>query len=148
MSILPIALRVQTFDITNYLKEGKNIIAIEAYNYDNYKGAINLYGQILYNNDSILEIITDDTWICKSLDKFHSDDWRKLDFKDDGWKQAITYGRPPNLNGDIFKPNLLNGEISDTQDYFGIEGYMSNFTEEYDKNKLENMIKTFRPYGN
>jgi len=148
MSILPIVSRVKAFDITRYLKEGKNIISIEAYNYDNYKGAINIYGQILLKNDSILEIITNDTWNCYAQNKFNSDDWLKLEFKEDGWRQAKSYGRPPNLNGDIFKPNLLNGEISDTQDYFGIEGYMSNFTEEYDQEKLEHMIKVFRPYGN
>lgn len=148
MSILPIILRVKTFDITNYLKEGKNIIAIEAYNYDKYKGAVNLYGQILLKNNSMLEVITDNTWICTSHTEFKSNDWRKVDFKENGWKQANSYGRPPNLNGDIFKPNLLNGEISDTQDYFGIEGYMSNFTGEYDQKKLEHMIKIFRPYGN
>ena len=43
---------------------------------------------------------------------------------------------------------MLNGEKSNTQDYFGIEGYMSNFTDEYDQKKLEQMIKIFNPYGN
>ncbi len=148
MSILPIVLRVKTFDITSYLKEGKNVIAIEAYNYDNYKGAINIYGQILLEKDTTSELITDNTWICCTLKKFDSNDWQKLDLKEDEWKQAKSYGRPPNLNGDIFKPNLLIGDISDTQDYFGIEGYMSNFTEEYDEKKLEKMINIFNPYGN
>lgn len=148
MSILPIVFRVRSFDITTYLKEGENIIAVEAYNYDNYKGAINIYGQILTNNDTVSEIITDSTWICSSLNSLNSNDWQKLDFDENGWNQAKSYGRPPNLNGDIFKPNLLNGEISDTQDYFGIEGYMSNFTREYDKEKLEKMINIFKPYGN
>ncbi|GAH49385.1 unnamed protein product, partial [marine sediment metagenome] len=45
-------------------------------------------------------------------------------------------------------PNLLKGEISDTQDYFGVEGYISNFTDEYDQKKLEKMINIFNPYGN
>ena len=148
MSILPIVLRVRTFDITNYLKEGKNIITIEAYNYDNYKGAINIYGQILSKNATVSEIITDSTWICRTIKSLETNDWQKLDFKENGWKQAKSYGRPPKLNGDIFNPNLLEGEISDTQDYFGIEGYMSNFTEEHDKKKLEEMINIFKPYGN
>ncbi len=148
MSILPIVLRVRTFDITKYLKEGKNIIAIEAYNYNNYKGAINIYGQILSKNATVSEIITDSTWICKTLKILNTNDWQTLDFKENGWKQAKSYGRPPKLNGDIFKPNLLKGERSDTQDYFGIEGYMSNFTEEYDNKKLEEMINIFNPYGN
>jgi hypothetical protein len=148
MSILPIVLRVKTFDITNYLNEGKNTIAVEAYNYDNYKGAINIYGQILLDNDEASELITDNTWICSTVENLDSNDWKKVDFKDSDWKQVKSYGRPPNLNGDIFKPNLLKGEISNTQDYFGIEGYMSNFTDEYDKEKLEKMINIFNPYGN
>ena len=132
----------------NYLKEGKNIITIEAYNYDNYKGAINIYGQILSQTATVSEIITDSTWLCKATKSLETNDWQKLDFKENGWKPAKSYGRPPKLNGDIFTPNLLEGEISDTQDYFGIEGYMSNFTEEYDKKKLEEMINIFNPYGN
>ncbi len=148
MSILPIVLRVKTFDITRFLKEGKNVLAIEAYNYDNYKGAINLFSQILLKNDSVLELITDNSWLCSTFNNLNSDDWQTIAFKEEGWKQAKSYGRPPNLNGDIFKPDLLEGEVSDTQDYFGIEGYLSNFTEEYDKEKLEKMIKIFKPYGN
>jgi len=148
MSILPIVFRVKTFDITSYLKEGKNIIAIEAYNYDKYKGAINIFGQILSKNDTVSELITDNKWICSTLESSDSNNWQKLNFKEDEWKQAKSYGRPPNLNGDIFKPNLLKGESSDTQDYFGVEGYMSNFTEEYDEKKLEKMINIFNPYGN
>jgi len=148
MSILPIVFRVKTFDITSKLKEGKNVIAIEAYNYDKYKGAINIFGQILSKNDTVSELITDNTWICSTLENLDSNNWQKFDFKEDGWKQAKSYGRPPNLNGDIFKPNLLKGEISDTQDYFGVEGYISNFTKEYDQKKLEKMINIFNPYGN
>ncbi|MCK4780936.1 MAG: hypothetical protein KAT57_12130, partial [Candidatus Lokiarchaeota archaeon] len=148
MSILPIVFRVKTFDITSKLKEGKNVIAIEAYNYDKYKGAINIFGQILSKNDTVSELITDNTWICSTLENSDSNNWQKFDFKEDGWKQAKSYGRPPNLNGDIFKPNLLKGEISDTQDYFGVEGYISNFTDEYDQKKLEKMINVFNPYGN
>ena len=148
MSILPIVLRVKKFDITSNLKEGKNIIAIEAYNFDGYKGAINLYGQLLLKDNSIIEIISDNSWLStKNIDSDKLD-WLKIDYFDEKWKKSKSYGRPPNLNGDIFKPDLLNGEISDTQDYFGIEGYMSNFTDEYDEEKLEHMINIFKPYGN
>ncbi len=148
MSILPIVLRVKTFDITKNLKQGKNIIAIEAYNYDAYKGAINLYGQILLKDGDIKEIISDKTWVSKTNMNTEISNWFELDYNDAEWKEAKSYGRPPNLNGDIFKPKLLNGERSNTQDYFGIEGYMSNLTEETDIMKPEHMIKIFNPYGN
>ncbi|MFX0071199.1 MAG: family 20 glycosylhydrolase [Candidatus Hermodarchaeota archaeon] len=148
MSILPIKFRVKTFDITEYLKQGINTISIEAYNYDQYKGAINLFGQILLNNDKIQEIKTDKNWICKVSNGLEKNTWTNLDFNEENWDKPYSYGRPPKLNGDIFKPNLLKGEKSNTQDYFGIEGYMSNFTDEYDGKKLEQMIKIFNPYGN
>ena len=148
MSILPIVLRVKKFDITKKLREGMNIIAIESYNFNGYKGAINLYGQVLLKDNSIKEIISDNSWLStKNIDSDNLE-WSKLDYNDGQWKKSKSYGRPPNLNGDIFKPDLLNGEISDTQDYFGIEGYISNFTEEYDEEKLEHMINIFKPYGN
>ncbi len=126
LSILPIINRVKIFDVTNRLKKGKNIISIEAYSYERYKGAINLYGQIQLKNDMILEIITDNSWVSNKKEMFDTQDWVKLDFNDSTWKKVKSYGRPPNLNGDIFKPNLLKGEKSNTQDYFDINGYFNN----------------------
>ena len=146
MSILPIVLRVKTFDITKYLQEGTNIIAIEAISFDGL-GAINIYGQIQFKNDLTQEIITNKTWICNQEDIFKEKGWLKLEYNDREWKPSKSYGRPPNLNGDIFKPDLLNGEISFTQDYFGFEGYSSNFLSESSKELIENTIKIMEPYG-
>jgi len=122
-AILPILYRTRVFDITNHLKEGKNVISIEAYNFEYYKGAINVYGQILLHDDTILELRSDSSWKgCK--DKYFSTlEWTRLDFNDESWTNACSHGRPPALNGDIFKPNLLKGEKSLTQDYFGIESH-------------------------
>ena len=148
MSILPIVLRVKTFDITTRLKQGRNIIAIQAFDYDEYKGGINLFGEILLNDDTIQEIITDNSWVCIKDNTFKTDNWITLVYDDKDWNKVYSYGRPPNLNGDIFKPDLINGKKSDTQDYFGIEGYSSNFTGEKNKKKIEHMVKIFNPYGN
>ena len=145
MSILPIVLRVKAFDVTKYLKAGENVIAIEAQNFEGNKGAINIYGQILLEDDTILELITDTTWFCSSNKSLGSNDWQTINFRVERWAKVRSYGRPPNLNGDIFKPNLLKGEISDTQDYFGIEGYVS---KEKDKTEIEHVINNFKPYGN
>ena len=150
MSILPIVLRVRTFDVTEYLKAGENVIAIEAHNFEGNMGAINIYGQILLEDDTLLEFITDTTWLCSSNKSLGSNDWKKTNFGVERWEKPQSYGRPPNLNGDIFKPNLLKGEISDTQDYFGIAGYLSNFigNKENEKIDIENVINNFKPYGN
>jgi len=64
-----------------------------------------------------------------------------LEYSDVEWNTSKSYGRPPNLNGDIFKPDLLNGEISITQDYFGFESYFSNFVPDSTKESIENVIK-------
>ncbi|MFX1590673.1 MAG: hypothetical protein ACFFC1_21275, partial [Promethearchaeota archaeon] len=126
LSILPIYNRVKVFDITKYVNPGDNIIAIEAYNYDGYKGAINVYLQVLYDDNTIQEIFSEKNWYCsKNLD-LNDDSWKLLDYNDEDWGPAKSYGRPPQLNGDIFKPNLFNGEVSMTQDYFGLEGFFFN----------------------
>jgi hypothetical protein len=127
LSRLPILLRVQVFDITNYLNQGKNIIAIEAVNYDKYKGAFNLFGEIKLNNGGIVEILTNETWKYSKNENFAlKEEWRRLDFESSDWQKVKSYGPPPNLNGDIMKPDLLKGEKSLTQDYFGAPGYYYN----------------------
>lgn len=126
LSILPIYNRIKIFDITEYLKVGANIISIEAYNYEGFKGAINLFGQILLNDNTIQEIYTHQTWICSKTGGLNNNDWKTVDYNDSDWKKVKSYGRPPNLNGDIFKPDLLNGQISLTQDYFGLQSFFFN----------------------
>ncbi|MFX1557315.1 MAG: family 20 glycosylhydrolase [Promethearchaeota archaeon] len=126
LSILPIYNRVKVFDITKYVNLGDNIIAIEAYNYDGYKGAINVYLQILYDDNTIQEIFSEKNWNCRKNLDLNDDSWKLLDYNDEEWEPAKSYGRPPKLNGDIFKPYLLNGEVSMTQDYFGLEGFFFN----------------------
>jgi len=156
MSILPIINRVKVFDITKKLEKGKNVIAIEAYNYQGFKGAINIFGQIQLKDDTIQEILTDKTWLTNKKDIFENDDWLKVEFKDPNWKPAKSYGRPPNLNGDIFTPDLLNGEISITQDYFGTESYFWNAIDviagglfgKIGKALTPIGIKLLKPYGN
>ncbi len=156
LSALPIKNRVKVWDITSELKKGKNIIAIEAYNYEGFKGAINLYGEIKLKAAAITEeIFTDKTWLTNKKEIFDTDDWLKLDFDDSLWKPAKSYGRPPKLNGDIFAPNLMNGEISSTQDYFGMEGFFyniigsfaSNFVAKLAKPFIPKVVKFLKPYG-
>jgi len=155
LSIRVITQRVQTFDITKLLKEGNNIIAIEAYTYEGYKGAINLFGQIQLKDDSIQEILSNVTWKCYKKDVFENDEWKGPEFNDALWKNAKSHGRPPKLNGDIMKPELLNGEISNTQDYFGGQGYFYNLLDTFVGGFLKTLarpliptgIKILKPYG-
>jgi hypothetical protein len=154
LSILPIYNRVKVFDITEYIKLGDNIIAIEAYNYEGYKGAINVFLQILYDDETIQEIYSDKSWLCSKNVDLNNYSWKLLDYDEKDWKIVKSYGRPPRLNGDIFKPDLLNGEISMTQDYFGLEGFFFNamttlITYFYGKVKRfigEIFIKLIKPF--
>lgn len=126
LSLLPILLRVKTFDITGKLIIGKNIIAVEATNYDGYKGAFNIFSQLQYNDGEVEEIISDKSWKCFDKEILKSNSWREFEFNDTNWNTVKSYGKPPNLNGEILKPNLLNGESSLTQNYFGVQGYIYN----------------------
>ncbi|MBD3198168.1 MAG: family 20 glycosylhydrolase [Candidatus Lokiarchaeota archaeon] len=146
LSRIPIIKRVRVFDITNYLKEGKNVIGIEAYTYEEYKGAINLFGQIELNDGSIQEVITDKTWLTFKEYQFDSNKWMNIDFKDNNWKHAKSYGPPPNLNGDLIKPDLLSGEISLTQDYFGVSGYFYNGLKLFMSKFVFTILKPFIPF--
>ncbi len=152
LSRLPILLRVQVFDINQYLNQGKNILAIEAVNYDAYKGAFNIFGEIEFNDGNILEILSDKSWkYSKNDDYTLTDEWKKLNFESSDWKEVKSYGPPPNLNGDIMKPDLLNGEKSLTQDYFGAPGYYYNavnlFFDKIRSFILRHLIKLIIKYG-
>lgn len=156
LSILPITNRVKTWDITKLLKKGKNIIAVEAYNHEGFKGAINLYGQVqLDKKEEIIEINSDSSWLTLKNELYEADDWKELTFDDSSWEPARTYGPPPSFNGDIYKMDLLAGEHSDTQDYFGIEGYFynlistfaSDFMAKIAKPLIPGAVKLLKPYG-
>jgi len=144
LSPLPINLRVKVFDISENLKQGKNILAIEAYDYEGFKGAINLYGECILKDGSIQEILSDSSWICYCDEIFETNDWLKLEFDESTWIPVLSHGSPPNLNGDINKPNLLKGERSVTQDYFGILNDMGNFIP---RKLVSRAVKLLKPFG-
>lgn len=123
LSRIPIIKRVKVFDITDQLQQGENIIVIEAYNYEGFKGAFNLFGQIKLEDETVKEIITDESWVCTADNSVSKERWQMRDYMDEDWNEVKSYGPPPNLNGDLIKPNLFEGEISINQDYFGAQGY-------------------------
>jgi hypothetical protein len=156
LSRLPIILRVQTFDITPYLEEGRNNISVKAFNYDGYKGAINIFAQIRLESGEIKELNSDSSWVCSKKELSENDEWNKRDYNDKAWKKVKSYGSPPKLNGDILKPNLLEGEKSLTQAYFDVQGYFYNGLISL-KNKylvkyiirpfIPLLIKILKPFG-
>ena len=156
LSILPIIKRVKVFDVTQLLKKGQNVIVVEAYTYEGFKGAFNLYGQIQLKNKKIQEIVSDTSWLCYKEEIIEEKgSWIALNYEDQSWKTVKSYGRPPNLNGDIFTPNLIQGEISLTQDYFGVQGYFYNLLNTFTGKLLTKLaspligpiIKLLKPFG-
>ncbi len=126
LSILPIVKRVKLLDISKQLHVGRNQIAIEAYNFEGYMGAINLYGQILYDDGTLDEILSDKTWFCYAGAIKEGKNWFALDFNDSNWKKVKSYGISPKLNGDLFKSDILKGKKTITQDYFGMQTFFFN----------------------
>jgi len=129
LHIVPIVKRVKIFDITNLLKKGNNVIAIKGINYQGFGGAFNIFGQILLDDNSIQEFYSDKSWVCYKKEEFSNGSWSQIDFNDKRWNKVKSFGRPPNLNGDIIKPDLLKGEYSLTQDYFGATSYIYSTIE-------------------
>lgn len=154
MSILPIINRVKSFDITENLNKGRNVIAVEAYNYEGYKGAINLYGKLQLDKE-IIEVCTDKSWISNKKEEYQNTNWSFLDYDVSNWKKVKSYGTAPHLNGDLFVPDILEGEVSNTQDWFGVQGYFYNALDIFPiavikplvKKLLPLLIKILKPFG-
>ncbi len=78
-------------NITNSLKIGKNIIAVDAENFGG-EGGIIFEGCLNYKNNEKEIIVSDTSW--KYSDK-KDDDWLKEDFNDSHWKTPVLLGVPP-----------------------------------------------------
>ncbi len=141
LHIIPITQRVKAFDITKLLKKGKNIIGVKGINYIGYKGCFNLYGQIQYTDGTIQEIKSDKTWLSYKKREFVNIAWAIMDIDESGWKPAKSLGRPPKLNGDIIKPDLLKGECSLTQDYFGMVSYFYSLLRCFGSERIANIVR-------
>ena len=93
---------VQKYFLEDYLKEGKNVIAIKAYNLVSEAGVL-FDGKFTLENQSTAVIVSDNTVkVTKTpgADVQNGDTvtipkWATLDFDDSGWNGAKTFGRPP-----------------------------------------------------
>ena len=114
-SILPLKNSIRVFDIKSHLKKGKNIIEIEANHFLESKGSINVYMEYKEEiSDKLLqncEIISDSSWTY-TYDKTTSEK---------NWKKVKVLGYSPEINSYIYKPSLIDGERSYTEDTFGLK---------------------------
>lgn len=93
---------VQKYFLEDYLKEGKNVIAIKAYNLVSEAGVL-FDGKFTLENQSTAVIVSDNTVkVTKTpgADVQNGDTvtipkWATLDFDDSEWNGAKTFGKPP-----------------------------------------------------
>ena len=98
LSLLMLNSFKQIIDLTPYIKEGINEIAIENHNYQGGFGTINIFGEIrTIDNNLIQTIKTDGSW--KISENFPISDLSKL-------KQAGLLVAPPYLNGTLTYPDF------------------------------------------
>ncbi len=93
---------VQLYDITAYLKDGENCIAVEAHNYGGQNrnlepggparcGGFNLYGELKDSGGNIVHLLSDESW--KVTDRVVNG-WLNVKFDDSGWRSARSDPKP------------------------------------------------------
>lgn len=98
--------RIKVWDITALLQPGKNVIAVEAWNYAPKSSAgINIYSEIEYELGKTIKLKSDAYWKTSIQEE---NDWRMLAFFDVQWINAV----PQERNIIITKPNFKTGRPS------------------------------------
>ncbi|MFQ5865739.1 MAG: glycoside hydrolase family 20 zincin-like fold domain-containing protein [bacterium] len=83
--------RVKMWDISALLQPGKNVIAVEAWNYvPNRSAGLNIYGEIQYELGKTIKLKSDSYWKVSTDEE---NNWRKLGFFDVQWLNAVPSKR-------------------------------------------------------
>jgi hypothetical protein len=101
---------VKVFDFQPYLQESENFFEIEAYEYSYSLITINIFGEIVFHDDTALRLPSNCTWAVSDVQK-------------QKWVPALSLGIPPKINGEIWKPDLFKNEPSWISRKFGEKGY-------------------------
>jgi hexosaminidase len=84
---------IQIFDLKDYVKEGENLILIEAIQYDGGIGSVNIYCEIKLKSNRIVQIYSDKSWLCTR--EFNGQ-----------WKKVKSFGAPPKVTGGLCYPDF------------------------------------------
>jgi hypothetical protein len=98
--------RAKIYDITPYLTDTSNVIAVEVQNFQNNGSAgVNIYGEIVSKDGSMRTLGTDGSWLVSDS---ASVDWNTNQFKANSWLPAAAkkYSVP------VVAPNLATGRTS------------------------------------
>ena len=97
--------RVQVWDVTSFLRQGANAIAVEVHNYNRGGSAgFNLYGEIIIG-DSTFTLLSDSTWMVSDSPP---SGWNQGTFLTQPSVQAVTKLYPLT----VIKPNFKTGRSS------------------------------------
>ena len=103
--------KVDKLDVTPYLKQGNNVIAIEASNegkIPNPAGVLFVM-KMVFGNGSEQIIRADTSWKC--TEKIQSKDWVLESYSDEDWEYVRNYG-------DSYWGNLINFSFEDNNNQF------------------------------
>jgi len=114
----PEFLEYDTYDISKYLKKGKNIIAVDVchfgentFHYIKAEPAFSAWGNITHSNGQTISITPDSEWLCAESESCDNDtpsfsfaigpiqiedkrknpgNWKNYEFNDKDWEKAVT----------------------------------------------------------
>jgi hypothetical protein len=98
--------RAKIFDITSYLTDTSNVIAVEVKNFQNNGSAgVNIYGEIVSADGSVRTMGTDASWLVSDSAQT---DWKSVQFTANSWLPA----NPKKYSVPVVAPNLTTGRTS------------------------------------
>jgi hypothetical protein len=105
LSLLVEQQRVKMWEVGPLLRQGENIIAVEAANYNRFGSAgVNVYGE-LKTSQGTRKLVSDSTWnVAISV----SDGWNLEGVQKGGWLEAVAKPYP----NEVISPNFENGRLS------------------------------------
>ncbi|MEX2680803.1 MAG: glycoside hydrolase family 20 zincin-like fold domain-containing protein [Candidatus Sigynarchaeota archaeon] len=95
---------LEAWDIKQFLKPGKNVIAVEATNFLFGQPILNVYVELAGKDGTVRKVLTDTSWRASAS---AARGWNvNPSFDDSSWKAAISIGKPPKVMGEICLPRF------------------------------------------
>lgn len=85
---------VQSYDLTNKVRKGVNVIALKCYNLVSEAGIL-FDGKFTLRNQSTVTVASSSYVLSTKTVNEQTTDWTQVDYDDSGWVRCIEYGQPP-----------------------------------------------------
>lgn len=116
--------QVRVFDITDILKIGINVLAVESYNFISQHEGINIYLEMTKINGEKTTITSNSNWKSTINAK---KGWEKVNYDDTDWETSKSLGISPKFNGRIISPYFEKDIKSMTTYNFSIRSTIEAF---------------------